>query len=175
MCVGLSFLLGAEPTRLRTVGAPPPPCPSPRRPGHFRRAFRVLFLLGARPATVPSRSSWPVPSVGPLLLLGLASSETCHYPLHGARYCPHVTEPLHFHLCLGPWLFPACVFPEPAHPGFSGGGSSCGGPGTEAWSEVWGRFSCPRLVGAGSVEHRAGLSRSCRGSGWTPGGSSGPR
>lgn len=91
---------------MRTVGAPPPPCPSARRRGHFRPALRVPFLLGARPATVPSQSSWPVLR-DPLFLLGLASSWTSHYPLHGARYCPHRTEP---HLCSGPWLVPACIF-----------------------------------------------------------------
>lgn len=172
-----AFCRAPNPPRWRTVGAPPPPRPSPRRRGHFRRALRVPFLLGAQPAAVPSRSRWPVPFVGPLLLLGLASSGTSHYPLHGARYCPHMTEPLHFHLCSGPWLVPACLFPPhaSAQPGFSGGGRSCGGPGTEALLGVWGRFSCPRRVGAGGVEHPAGLSPACRGSGWTPGGSSGPR
>lgn len=91
-----ALLQALNPLRLSNVGAPPPPCSSPRRRGHFhRRALRVSFLLGALPATVPSRSSWPVLR-GPLLLLGLASSGTSYYPLHGARYCPHIdrTPPL---------------------------------------------------------------------------------
>lgn len=76
--------MGAEPTPLAHCGGTSPILSVPTAPRAFSPSFKVPFLLGARPAAVPSQSSWPVPFVGPLLLLGLASSGTSHYPLHGA-------------------------------------------------------------------------------------------
>lgn len=141
---GRSFPVGAEPTPLAHRGGTSPTLSVPAAPRAFSPSFK-----GPLPASRAARFC-PQPEQlacarGPLLLLGLASSGTSYYPLHEARYCPHVTEPLHFHVCSGPWLVPTCVFPPhaSAQPGFRGGGS-CGDPGTEALSEVWGPLLLPQ-------------------------------
>lgn len=83
----------------------------PVAPSAFSRSFKGLGPAGELPTAV--RCSWPVPSVGPLVLLGLASSGISHHPVHGTRYSPHLTEPFTSILCSGWFLRVSSLLTHP--------------------------------------------------------------